>query len=431
LPDNPPVPVGPGNGNQPEPIDVEASTDPGGTQPGGNQPGVEPEGGLPPLPLPPADRVAVGKYTKLDSVLFRRTDDRNWSRVPALATVHVGDVLITPPSCHTQVTLDGGVIMELLGDTQIELAAPAMSGDPPVVKIAYGRVIVADARKPVVLEAGNQAFLISFDDAASGAAVEVHPLRTPGTNPAETASRMVVDVYAFKGATTLLMAGSDQPSVLEAPARRTLGFDEPVGEAALPGWIDKQDLSSAERLAHAAVEEGLRGEAGEFLVGGLLELADDRPRKRIEVRTLACRALMSIGRFDAAVAALGNSEFRASWPVLIEGLKLHVARDTRTAASLAGSLRMRFGEERSAELFRMLWGYSDEDLTGGEAERLVGYLDHSELEFRVLSSWNLRDVTGVSNVFYRADSPPVSRKQYVRQWRQRLESGQIVNKKAE
>lgn len=460
LPDDPPVPVmPPGEGtegqNTNEPSDNVAepqepsesdqpladptgnaggapeATAPDATSPEATSDPENPAKVLPPLPMP-GGKAAVGKYTLPGSVLFRRgADEGEWSRMPALGTLQAGDRLITPPTSRSQVTLDGGVILDMLGDTSVVLSAPETPGAPPIVEIAYGRLIVADAREPLVMQAGGEAFEISFNDAASGAAVEVQPFRTPGSSPIDAASRLQVDVYAFKGTTMLQHAGDAQPAVLAAPARRTLGLDAPAGDAVLPEWLSKQSLTSAERLAHASMEEGLRGEAGSMLLGGLLELADDRPRKRNEVRTLACRALMSIGRFDSTIAALGNSEFRASWPVLIESLKRHVARDSATAAAVLEALNMRYGEIRGAELFRMLWGYSDEDLKGGEAEKLVAYLDHAELEFRVLGSWNLRDVTGVGNVFYRPDSPPVQRKQYVRQWQQRLESGQIVNKKAE
>lgn len=442
LPSDPAVPVMPPDGdagdntaepveNDPPAVDPANPPDPAAGQPEATSDPEEPAKVLPMLPKP-GEKMAVGKYTLPGSVLFRRgADDGEWSRMPALGTLMAGDRLITPPTSRSQMTLEGGVILDMLGDTAIELMASETPGAPPLVNIAYGRVLVLDAREPVIMQAGDQAFEISFNDAASGAAVEVSAVRTAGTNPVDVASRLQVDVYAVKGTTMLQHAGDAQPAVMQAPARRTLGLDVPAGEAALPEWIRKQDLTSAERLAHAALEEGLRGDAGSMLQGGLLELADDRPRKRNEVRTLACRALMSTGRFDSAIAALGNSEFRAAWPVLIDSLKQHIARDTATAAAVRDAFNMRYGDIRAAELFRMLWGYSDEDLKGGEAEKLVSYLDHAELEFRVLGSWNLRDVTGIGNVFYRPDSPPVQRKQYVRQWQQRLESGQIVNKKME
>jgi hypothetical protein len=78
----------------------------------------------------------------------------------------------------------------------------------------------------------------------------------------------------------------------------------------------------------------------------------------------------------------------------------------------------------------MLWGYNEQDLTQGEhAKRLVGYLELSsdeDLDFRVLASWALGDVTGAGTGFYRPDGPSDLRQQYVREWKKKLETGKIV-----
>ena len=67
-------------------------------------------------------------------------------------------------------------------------------------------------------------------------------------------------------------------------------------------------------------------------------------------------------------------------------------RAPETAAAIRQSLEKQYGNE-SATLYRMLWGYTDKDLEDGEDARLVKFLDHESLIFRVLAFENLRDIT--------------------------------------
>ncbi len=95
-----------------------------------------------------------------------------------------------------------------------------------------------------------------------------------------------------------------------------------------------------------------------------------------------------------------------------------------------GKVRKAFETRRGAkgsELYRMLWGYSAQQLASGAAQRLVNDLDHSDLDFRVLAFWNLRHITGYS-LYYRPETPAAQRKQSIKKWVQKLESGLIVPK---
>ncbi len=80
------------------------------------------------------------------------------------------------------------------------------------------------------------------------------------------------------------------------------------------------------------------------------------------------------------------------------------------------------------ELYRMFWGYSDEGLqNNGEAAQLVGFLDHDELDYRVLSNWNLKRITGLGSQ-YRPLQSEQKRKKYAERWKKRLEKGEIKHK---
>ena len=85
------------------------------------------------------------------------------------------------------------------------------------------------------------------------------------------------------------------------------------------------------------------------------------------------------------------------------------------------------GEKQGDELYRMLWGYSPEQLEEGGAAQLIEWLSHEDLDYRVLSFWNLHHVTGFS-YFYKPEDTEAKRRTPVQRWRQKLEAGLIVPK---
>ena len=71
-------------------------------------------------------------------------------------------------------------------------------------------------------------------------------------------------------------------------------------------------------------------------------------------------------------------------------------------------------------LYRMLWGYTDDDLANGEDANLVRALDDDMLAVRVLAIWNLKDITGLASQYYRPEDTPARRQQPKRRWEERL-----------
>ena len=120
-----------------------------------------------------------------------------------------------------------------------------------------------------------------------------------------------------------------------------------------------------ERRASAAISQSLSAERPARL--GLLELMA-RPQK--EVRWLSLRCLGYVGYFHDLVAALNDSAHKLDWPDYIDELRVAVARDADTAAAVRADLENQYPQQAAA-LYRMLWGYTDEDLSSGEDANLV------------------------------------------------------------
>jgi hypothetical protein len=76
-------------------------------------------------------------------------------------------------------------------------------------------------------------------------------------------------------------------------------------------------------------------------------------------------------------------------------------------------------------LYRLLWGYSPEQLQAGGAKRLVELLKHSSMDLRVVASNLLRNITGRTQG-YHPHLPEARRRVAERQWEQSLAAGEVV-----
>ncbi len=81
------------------------------------------------------------------------------------------------------------------------------------------------------------------------------------------------------------------------------------------------------------------------------------------------------------------------WIDYIDQLREAVGRDPETAAAVHKSLENRY-PKTATDMYRMLWGYTDKDLESGDDEKLVKFLENENLALRVLSIWNLKEITG-------------------------------------
>jgi hypothetical protein len=78
-------------------------------------------------------------------------------------------------------------------------------------------------------------------------------------------------------------------------------------------------------------------------------------------------------------------------------------------------------------IYRLLWGYSPEQLARGEADQLVKYLESSELDVRVLAFDNLRRITGVM-LLYRPERKADQNRGSITKWKEKLKAGEIAYK---
>ena len=396
---------------------------------GGNT-GVPPDGPPDgPIDKPPVDPVPpkrMGRLMSKDQVLLSLDGETNrWLRVPDRSMVASQIPLVTLPAYRCEITLTAGINLQTLGGTQIELSA----GDGqqiPAVRIDYGRLMImplAEAGKQLGLIIGDRAGRITFAGADSVAALEVFSTRAPGTNPEVEKPQLGAYLYVPTGKIQWDEMGRQETIEVAAPFR-LLVDDQPIRKPQpveeLPKWLSAEDtVSYLDRRASPLLEQSLVLDRSSVL--GLLELYDHRQK---EVRWLATRCLGYVGQFETMVPVLDDPTYRPDWPDYVAKLQEAVSRGPKSAAAVRLALEKDYGQQDAADMYRMLWGYTQQDLDNGEAATLVELLDHERLAVRVLSFWNLKEITG-KGFFYGPEHTAAKRRTPIARWKDQLKQGLI------
>ena len=162
-------------------------------------------------------------------------------------------------------------------------------------------------------------------------------------------------------------------------------------------------MSSVDRSATSTIEPLLLPDRPVDLV-----LKEHTTHRKSRFGLLAIRGLDCLGNFDACMAALNDKDEKNSWPSYFEELRAAVARSPETAASVREAFDKQRGAE-SAALYRMLWGYSAEDLkNGADADLVDGLSNLDSLDVRVLAFLNL-PASPVPSFGYNPSDPAIKR----------------------
>jgi len=443
-----PAPMPPGEAGEPKPPEPSAPLPPEPEQPA-DKPnvlekpaeGMPPEPGEPKSPEPPTE-VAVrppitiepvpvpkaelpqqaGRLMSDDRQVLLRYDSQSeeWYRVPSKGILDAQSWLLTLPAYRTQLALStAGVAVEMLGGAKIQLL-PKQPQHPAGFNVAYGRLVVmplANAGTTIRLTAGQVSGSLCFLQAESKCAIEVIPRRTPGTDPEKHPRAYIVTIYGCHGGLTWQEDGSAEAVELTAPCRFAVG-SKPVAEKA-PKWVFGETEGLLDARAAAIMAPAIQPTQAARLK--LLEFADD-PQRR-EVRWLARRCLAYLDTVEPLVSPLAQLDAQREWPDYLAQLAEAIDRSPQSAAAVRQTLEKLWPREASVA-YRMLWGYTDKDLEAGEDAALVRALDHESLPVRVLASWTLKEITGLTFA-YRPELPPAKRDAAVKKWRERQAAGQI------
>jgi hypothetical protein len=431
-PSVPPAPVDPVEGVPPvPPADIAATDVP-------ERP-VDPVPAPAPMPMPPVDPVVppavpdvpeadivmdAGRFISDEQVLaIQPKNDGIWQRVPARAMLGTGQQLVALPAFRPQIALASGVQVTLAGETSLHLLPPGEDGASRM-SVDFGRLVIVTAGAAgaqIDLDLAGLKGVATLVDADSALAVSVKQFLPPGSDPETTPVIPVVELFNTRGRVAWDEAGHERVNIPANHVRIYAGIDpaETVGPYAAPDWIDAKGLSGIDRQSAAELERMLDVEKPLNLT-----LAEALGYRQVNVRSLAARCLSFLGDFEPLVKELNDPRQYSFWNGGFGVLRHAMQRGPESAAALRATLE-RLRPDQAAELYRLLWGYSPDQLAKGSDLELVEFLKSEHMDVRVLAFQNLAAITGAYE-FYMPQKKPEDLKSAIQNWKARQAKGTIT-----
>lgn len=378
-----------------------------------------------PLPAEPEDPIVVTSDGSL--LLIRDPDLDAWVLGKKGDIVSADSDLICPPTFRDKLSIHEEVEVTLVGPAR--LAMRPAPGKTAELSLSYGRFLITgkvDDRQ-LLVRFGDTKSVLTLPTPATVVAIEVMSTRRAGADPEDPDGTLrVIQVLASQG-TPKWRSGNRPEVTLESGQLLTVDSGNRVSlsdVSVIPDWLDEpiEVADSLESLARTGLLQLMRG--NESIELSLREAMDFR---RTEVGALAARTMLLLGRHDVYFGAEGvfsQPKQRTYWPDHFTAMVRTIDRGPESAAAVRQSI-MQMDGAQAAEIYRLLWLFSTEQLAAGADERLVKALDDSNITIRVLASENLRLITG-NLLNYRAETEtPARRSSDIKKWEVKLRKGEI------
>ncbi|MCU0872263.1 MAG: hypothetical protein MUE50_07950, partial [Pirellulaceae bacterium] len=396
------------------------------------KPGALPEEPRPPAvdvgppAAPPASAPVEVGYVKLsqpDFLVRYVPESADWFRLPARTKLMSGDRLIVFPTYRPEIVLTPGVQVVLAGPSAVQTRPQNAQGEPELA-IEYGRALIATAGVAgarLHLDLGGRKGIVTFQEAAAEIGIEVSNYLPPGADPETEPALPVVSIYTTIGRIEWQTADAPAPTPIEQGQVRVLAGDQSqtMAVAQSPAWIQAADLRDVDRLASSTLEPFIALDRPATLT--LRERTEDR---KSEIRSLAARCLAYLDSFETLVKEFGDDRQRSYWTAEYDTLRQSLSRSPGTAAKVRKALEAVSGAD-AADLYRLSWGYSVEQLREGGDGKLVEFLEHDSLQIRVFAFENLQRITK-KTLLYLPEVTAARRKSSVQRWKEQLGSGGIT-----
>ena len=365
----------------------------------------------------------LGRLVSSDQILLVSPDGFDKLRwLPPQSNLKKGQKLVALPTFRPilsllafTVELEGGSILELLDLNE---------GGIPTIKLSYGRMIVRTNFDGGMLHLkinDKRSITLTLKNTETAIGVEVWPKTPLGRDPEMAERDYTIDIYTLSS--SVEWQEGPMQGVVEAGQLQSLGRmppPEPQSFSVAPEWATKVQMSKLDARAVPAIRDVLQDDRNVKL--SFSELVEKR--RQVEVKQLALRCCAHIGYFDPLVEALGDESMDRRWAKCATYLQEAAWRHPEYARRVRESME-RLRKEKGVDLYRMLWGYTNEGLlNNGEAEQLVEFLSSEDLDLRVLSHWNLKTITCKGCCFHPNKSES-KRRQSLKRWQALLNKGNI------
>jgi hypothetical protein len=344
-----------------------------------------------------------------------------WTRTPSQVPLPSGLRLRAASTFRPRMRLGANLDLQWVGGTEF-IVNPSPSAS---ITLTEGQVVIGnlattpETSESLSLDTRTGHFVVTLPTVGTFVAFEAIPAAVPGTDPRGSDTGLRCRLWVAGGSAMIGLPNGDQTTFPEGTVI-TVQPDGVTGveQSPAPAWSFTQDLRDIDRQAQGELLGLL--DPNVPLMESLLAVARGR---RTDVQSVAARVLASLGEFQPIVQFLDDPKHHPSWRMFFGELQRAVRHHADSAALVEAALKAQYPAD--AELmFRLLWGYSDSQLTNGEAKRLVGLLDDSRRMVRVLAFENLVQITGKPGT-YRPNMPPSRMRDAIRGWQKKLEGGEI------
>ncbi|MEM6365613.1 MAG: hypothetical protein AAF745_14385, partial [Planctomycetota bacterium] len=285
--------------------------------------------------------------------------------------------------------------------------------------LKYDRMLGAD---PMVPE--NRSILLSLSSVSGDISIS-------GPGLADGSGDLASGDLASGDGSVVLKPDSGITVDLSRAAPKTM---ELVIDGDRKAWIDPEtDSGSLEAFAASDLLELVRSDASDLM----LSLRVAMTFRRSEVVSLAGQTMLALDDASAYFGVdglLSNAKQRIYWSTHMDALRDMMARGVdeskKVRIAIAGQ-NDAIDDADGDTLFRLLIGYSADDLAAGGDKELVADLESASMPVRVLASEHLRDINGTTLSFKPDEEVDSRREDVIKKWKARLRNGAIRYSEAE
>ena len=338
---------------------------------------------------------------------------------------------------------------------QVTLAIVEVGEDNfPSIEVLFGRAMMQsnDPNATIRVRAGGLSGTIE-SGLSQPFGIEVQLHQPNGANP-EVNEAVVKAVFATTGRSQPLCirwskesSGADGQSSdkFELSSTESIQWDsrQPGSWKKLSGPRNSASLdwlvspaTKIEKYQQSVGESLAKGiESKESLVSALLELAGD---KRSENRIAAVSTLALLGQYDELIELLSkekqdNGLKDGEWTQMASSIvPLALSRGIKSATRFRESLEKKSPVGTAELLYKLINGYSNDELEAGEDQVLIDALDNEHMVVRRYAILKLLDIVEGAEWFkeadrqkYKVDRSEASRKESLKWWRQQLDQKRI------
>ena len=352
---------------------------------------------------------------------------RAWTRLAKDQVFPADTRLICPPWSRVGLLVQGRVEVTLIGPTDLVLRE--VDGQT-VLQVRRGRMLIAgtdEGETQLRMQFFGSDATVTVAGLDSVAAVSASRFRPPGTDPARPENGVaVLRVLSVQGTVNWEIADADAVSLETGQQWSRVGTAAPTigSPSSVPDWVDPPEsgLLTIEQSARQGLLDLLQGDQPVELA-----LREAIHFRRAEVGALAAHILLMMGHpevYFGSDGVLSTPDQRTYWTDHVRALQAHLDQGPEQARQIQRAA-IQMDAASAEEIYRLLWGYSPQQLEAGADAKLVALLDSPQMAVRVLATETLRQITGISLYFRPEQENAARRKSDTSKWEARQRRGVI------